>query len=118
MKAWFNQNKIMLISFAVVSILLIIITAIQINYIVQPHVLDELNNYMVTNEITASLTNYVIMVIINFIFFGVWALLFTFIMWKVFFPTKKTTQEAFQVDSLKFLFEIPSNLRKELKRNE
>lgn len=118
MKIWFKQNKIVLIAFSIVSIILFIMTAIQINYIVQPHVLEELNNYIETSEITPSLMKYVIMVLINFLLFGVWALLFIFIMWKVFFPTKKSIHEAFQIDSLSFLYKMPGNLKKELKRDE
>lgn len=118
MKKWFKHHKVVLITFAILSVFLFIITAIQINYIVQPHVLEELNNYIETNEITPPLMKYVVMVVINLITFGIWAILFVFIMWNVFFPTRKSMREAFQVDSLEFLYNMPSNLKKELKRDE
>lgn len=118
MKNWFLRNKIILISFVGVSIVLFIMTGLQINIIIQPEVLEELNQYIETKEITSSLRNYVLVAIVNLIIFAVWAILFLMIMWKIFFPTNKVMREAFQIDSFEFLFNMPSRIKKELKRDE
>lgn len=118
MKNWFKRQKVILISFFILSIILFLVTAIQINIITQPEVLEELSNYITTNEITSSLKKYVFVVVINMIVFAVWALLFLILMWRVFFPTKKAMRDAFSIDSFMFLYKMPGNLKKELKRDE
>ena len=118
MKKWFIRHRILLISFFIVSIILTIMVMIQINIITQPDVLQDLKKYIETNNITPSLKRYVFIFIVNLILLVVWAILFTFIIWMIFFPTKKSFRETFYIDSLEFLYKMPSNLKKELKRDE
>lgn len=118
MKKWFEKHKVILIIFLILSVALFIMTYIQISYILQPEVIEDLNNYIKTNELTPSLTKYVIMTIINLVIIAIWSLIFTYIIWKIIFPTKKTAKDAFQGDSIKFLLDLPSQMKKELKRNE
>jgi len=115
---WFKKYKIILISFAITSIVVFILTTIQISIITQPDVLMDLNTYMETNEISSSLKKYVFVVILNIVVFAIWAIMFLIIMWRVFFPTNKAMKEALQIDSFQFLYDMPRNLKKELKRDE
>lgn len=118
MKNWFVRNRFILISFVVITLIVLILTMIQVNLITQPQVLEDLNGYIETNEISSALKKYVVIAFITLFFFGVWGILFFIIMWRVLFPTNKTLREAFHFDGLEFLYRMPSNLKKELKRDE
>jgi ABC-type sulfate transport system permease component len=118
MKKWLEKQKYILVAFLIVTTLLVIMVTLQLHFITQPHMIEDLSNYIETNELSSSLINYAILAIINLIILGVWGTLFVIIMLKVLFPTKKSAKEAFQIDSLQFLYDMPKELRKELKRNE
>jgi|SRR5699024_1650867 len=116
MKKWFKRNKVLLIIFAILTVISLITVAIQISYIIQPHFIEDLNYYMETKEIKQSLIKHVIMTVVNIIILGAWTINLTVIIWLVFFPTKKTAKESFQLDSIKYLYNLPEQIKKELKQ--
>ena len=118
MKAWLKKNKLHLIILAALSLIFFFMTGFLISYISNPYVLEDLNQYIENNEISPALKKYVVLVVIDLLIFAVWAIFFLIIMWKVFFPNKKTVHEAFQMDTLGFLYGLPSSMKKELKRHE
>lgn len=118
MKNWFKRHKILLISFLSLSIILFLMIIIQVNIITKPDVLQDLNNYIETKDLTPALKKYVFMFFANLFLFAVWTILFMFIMWRIFFPTTNSLRDAFQIDSFQFLYNMPENIKKELKRDE
>lgn len=118
MKKWIEKQKNTLILFGITSVVLLVMTIIQLNYILQPSVIEDLNVYIETNEIAPSLMRHVVMTVINIFIFIIWLTLFSIILWKIIFPTKKSVNEAFQVDSIKYLYNLPNEIKKELKRDE
>lgn len=116
MKKWLNQNKTLLIIFGITTIILIALTYFQLNFIIQH--LPELQQYAETGEISKPLSKYGTLGIFNIIVFGIWALLMMVILWKAFFPTKESAKNAFHLNDMEFIFGLPSQLRRELKKDE
>lgn len=114
---WINRNKIILIIFAVASVLLFTVTWYELNLILKH--LPELKEYADTGVITDSLQLFGIIGIFNIIIFAVWVLLLIVLMWNTLFPSKEAAKNAFHVSDFEFLMSLPSNLRREMKkRNE
>jgi|SRR5699024_1955651 len=118
MKNWFNRNKYLFIIFGIVSIVLFGLMYVQISYILQPEVLEQLQVYSETGEISKSLAKYSMLAFVSLIVFGIWAILFVVIIFKVIFPTKKSVKDAFLYDNYKYLYNLPSEIRKGLKKYE
>lgn len=116
MKKWFNRNKTLLIIFSITTIILIIFTYFQLNFIIRH--LPELQQYAETGEISQPLSKYATLGIFNIVIFGIWALLMMAVLWKIFFPTKESAKNAFHVNDLEYILGLPSQLRRGLKKDE
>ncbi|MFP3721979.1 hypothetical protein SFC57_24050 [Niallia circulans] len=116
MKKWLNRNKTLLIIFSITTIILIVLTYFQLNFIIQH--LPELQQYAETGEISQSLSQYGTIGIFNLIVFGIWALLMILVLWKAFFPTKESAKNAFHLNDMEYIFGLPSRLKRELKKDE
>lgn len=118
MKKWFIKNKYLLIAFGIVSIVFFTLVYMAISYILQPEVFQQLENYIETGEITTSLTKYSMIAFISLIAFGIWAILFTVVLWKIIFPTRTSAKDAFLFDNYKYLYNMPREIMKGLKKYE
>lgn len=116
MKKWFDRNKILLLAFIITSIILVIFTYFQLNLILQH--LDELEVYAQTGEISEALNKFGTIGIFYVILFGIWAIMLLVILWKILFPSKESAKSAFHVNDLEFIIGLPSNIRRELKKDE
>lgn len=118
MKNWLEKNKIILIVFLAISFVFITLFYIQVSYIIKPENFQELERYIETGEITKTLFNYLVLTFINLITFIVWTITFIIVLWKVIFPTNKSVKEAFMYEQFKFLYQLPSKIRKGMKNYE
>lgn len=118
MKKWFVRNKYLLISFGITSVIFFTLVYIQLSYVLQPEVFQELENYIETGEITQPLVNYSVLALISLVFFGIWAVIFVILLWKIIFPTKKSVHDAFLFDNYKYLYNLPREIRKGLNKYE
>lgn len=118
MKKWLNTNKRIIIFFLILTMITFTLIYSQLNFISQPEMLQQLSNYVETGEITSSLSKYAILMLIGLLFFGIWAIVFTILIWKMFFPTKKSVKEAFLYDNYKFIYNLPKEIKKGLNKYE
>lgn len=116
MKKWFDRNKVLLITFGITTIILITLTYFQLNYILQH--LNELEEYAQTGVISKPLSKFGTIGIFNIITFGIWVLMLLIILWKMLFPSKESVKNAFHINDFEFIFGLPSNIRRELKKDE
>lgn len=72
--------------------------------------------YLQSNELKELLNKFGFFGVINLIIFGFWILFFLTILWKIYFPSTKAVKDAFCISEIEFIFKLPSQLRKELKK--
>lgn len=113
---WFTQNKKLLITFGVISLIAIVVTIIEVNFILSN--VNDLQTYATTGIISNKLKQISLLGFFNFAVIAIWTIIFAFILLKMIFPNRKTVKNAFFLDELNFLKDMPSQLRRGLDRNE
>lgn len=114
MKKWFKKNKVILIAFAILTLLLLIYSFFQLNAITKH--LPDLQIYVETGVISDSLYKVGISIGIYIIILSCWTILFTVIFLKMIFPTKQRLKDSFHYSEYEFLYNLPSRIRRELKK--
>lgn len=112
---WFRRNKTLLIIFVIFSILLAILTAIQTSVLLDN--LDDLKFYIETGSITKSMYTYATIACFNLLIGVFWAVLLAILLLKMLFPNKETVKNAFCLNELEFLVNMPYSMKKGLSRN-
>lgn len=116
MKKWFTKNKNLLTIFGVISFITFLITIIEINLIALNT--KDLEVYSTTGVISSELKTVALLGLVNVSILTLWCFIFAFIMIKMIFPNQKTVKDAFFINELNFLKDMPSLLRRGLDRNE
>lgn len=116
MKLWFTKNKKLLITFGVMSLITLIITLFEIHLIVSNA--EDLYEYSTSKTVTDGLKTVSVLGIFNMILLALWTFTFSFIFLKIIFPSKKVVHNALFIEELRFLKDMPSELRKGLDKNE
>lgn len=116
LKKWFRRNKTLLIMFGISSVLLTILTTIQMSVLLDN--LDDLKYYIETGIITKSMYTYAIIACFNLLIAVLWAALLAALLLKLLFPNKETVKNAFCLNELEFLINMPSSVRKGLSRKD
>lgn len=116
MKKWFTKNKKLLKIFGVISFITFLITIIEINLIALN--IEDLQVYSTTGVISSELKTVGILGLVNVSILTLWCFIFTFIIIKMIFPNQKTVKDAFFINELNFLKDLPSQLKRGLDRNE
>ncbi|AOM14426.1 hypothetical protein [Bacillus thuringiensis] len=114
MKLWFTKNKKLLITFGVMSLITLIITLFEIHLIVSNA--EDLYEYSTSKTVTDGLKTVSVLGIFNMILLALWTFIFIFL--KIIFPSKKVVHNALFIEELKFLKDMPSQLRRGLDKNE
>ncbi|MDY0855051.1 hypothetical protein SPE26_31280 [Bacillus thuringiensis] len=116
MKLWFNKNKKLLITFGVMSLITLIITLFEIHLIVSNA--EDLYEYSTSKTVTDSLKTVSVLGVFNMILLVLWTFTFIVIFLKIIFPSKKVVHNALFIEELKFLKDMPSQLKRGLDKNE
>ncbi|PFA84293.1 hypothetical protein [Bacillus cereus] len=116
MKLWFTKNKKLLITFGVMSLITLIITLFEIHLIVSNA--EDLYEYSTSKTVTDSLKTVSVLGVINMILLAIWTFTFIIIFLKIIFPSKKVVHNALFIDELRFLKDMPSQLKRGLDKNE
>lgn len=116
MKLWFNKNKKLLITFGVMSLITLIITLFEIHLIVSNA--EDLYEYSTSNTVTDGLKTVSVLGVFNMILLVLWTFTFILIFLKIIFPSKKVVHNALFIEELKFLKDMPSQLKRGLDKNE
>jgi hypothetical protein len=117
MKLWFNKNKKLLITFGgVMSLITLIITLFEIHLIVSNA--EDLYEYSTSKTVTDSLKTVSVLGVFNMILLVLWTFTFILIFLKIIFPSKKVVHNALFIEELKFLKDMPSQLKRGLDKNE
>ena len=114
MKKWVRKHKGLLIGFVIASVVVSFITAIQLHVLLDN--VADLQYYVQTGEVTASMYQYSIICFVNLIVAIIWIVLLFLLIWKVIFPNVTTVKNAFFLGELAFLIKMPASIRKELRR--
>jgi predicted membrane protein len=111
MKLWFNKNKKLLITFGVMSLITLIITTLfEIHLIVSNA--EDLYEYSTSKTVTDSLKTVSVLGVFNMILLVLWTFTFILIFLKIIFPSKKVVHNALFIEELKFLKDMPSQLKR------
>jgi len=116
LQKWFKHNKTLLIVFGVVSLIMVLITGIEINLILSST--NDLNVYATTGVISNELKKISTLGLFNGVVIVAWSIIFSIVLLKMIFPNSKTVKNAFFLDELIFLKNMPNQLKKGLDRNE
>ncbi|WP_336992562.1 hypothetical protein [Bacillus toyonensis] len=116
MKQWFTKNKKLLISFGVMSLITLIITLFEIHLIVSNA--EDLYEYSTSKTVTDGLKTVSVLGVFNMILLAVWTFTFILIFLKIIFPTRKVVHNTLFMEELRFLKDMPSELRRGLDKNE
>lgn len=116
MKLWITKNKKLLITFGVISLVTMITTLYEINLIVSNA--EDLYDYSTTKVVSDDLKTVSVLGVFNMILLALWTFTFIFIFLKIIFPSKKVVHNALFIEELRFLKDMPSELRKGLDKNE
>jgi len=114
LQKWLTKNKKYLIAFGVVSLITILITTIEVSLIISSA--NELQHYATTGDISNELKRVGLMGIFNVAVIATWTFCFVFILIKMIFPSQKTVKDAFLIDELNFLMDMPNQLKRGLDR--
>lgn len=116
MKKWIVKNKKLLKTFAVISLITLLITIIEINLIASN--INDLQVYSITGVISSDLKTVGLLGLVNVAIATLWTFIFAFIMLRMIFPNQKTVKDAFFINELNFLKDMPAQLKRGLDRNE
>ncbi|MEI3615375.1 hypothetical protein [Bacillus thuringiensis] len=116
MKLWLTKNKKLLITFGVISLITLIVTFLEIHLIVSNA--EDLYEYSTKNVVSDDLKTVGLLGVFNMMFLALWTFTFIFIFLKIIFPSKKVVHNALFIEELRFLKDMPSELRKGLDKNE
>lgn len=116
MKLWFTKNKKLLIKFGVMSLITLIITLFEIHLIVSNA--EDLYEYSTSKTVSDDLKTVSVLGVFNMILLALWTFTFIIIFLKIIFPSKKVVHNALFIEELRFLKDMPSELRKGLDKNE
>ncbi|HDR8449227.1 TPA: hypothetical protein RMI67_006455 [Bacillus cereus] len=116
MKLWFTKNKKLLITFGVMSLITLIITLFEIHLIVSNA--EDLYEYSTSKTVSDDLKTVSVLGVFNMILLALWTFTFIIIFLKIIFPSKKVVHNALFIEELRFLKDMPSELRKGLDKNE
>lgn len=116
MKLWITKNKQLLITFGVISLVTLITTLFEINLIVSNA--EDLYEYSTNKVVSDDLKIVSVLGVFNMIFIALWTFTFIFIFLKIIFPSKKVVHNTLFIEELRFLRNMPSELRKGLDKNE
>ncbi|MGQ4288907.1 hypothetical protein ACS4JF_31035 [Bacillus thuringiensis] len=116
MKLWFTKNKKLLITFGVMSLITLIITLFEIHLIVSNA--EDLYEYSTSKTVSDDLKAVSVLGVFNMILLALWTFTFIIIFLKIIFPSKKVVHNALFIEELRFLKDMPSELRKGLDKNE
>lgn len=116
MKLWITKNKKLLITFGVISLITLITTLFEINLIVSNA--EDLYEYSTTKVVSDDLKTVSVLGVFNMILLAFWTFTFIFIFLKIIFPNKKVVHNALFIGELRFLKDMPGELRKGLDKNE
>ncbi|WP_186672960.1 hypothetical protein [Sporosarcina sp. BP05] len=111
-RKWLVENKILLITFCVTSVITFITTLIEVKFILSN--LEDLDHYATTGIISDGLKNVALLGLFDLVLMGFWMLLLLLILWKVIFPSSGTVKNAFFANDLNFLMDMPSRVRREI----
>lgn len=114
MKRWYLKNKGLLIFFGFTTLIVFLITLLEVELILSN--VSELETYATTNVMSDSLKTVGLVGLLNVAGLTVWTFLFMFIILKIIFPDKRTMRNALFLDELRFLKDMPGELRKGLDR--
>jgi len=115
MKLWVFKNKKLLITFCVISLMAFLLTVIEINLIVANA--NDLQEYATKNVVSGDLKTVSLLGLFDIILLTLWTITFMFILLKIIFPNKKAMHNALFIGELKFLKDMPSELRKGLDKH-
>ncbi|MED3090368.1 hypothetical protein [Bacillus toyonensis] len=116
MKLWITKNKKLLITFGVISLITLIVTFLEIHLIVSNA--EDLYEYSTKNVVSDDLQTVGLLGVFNMMLLALWTFTFIFIFLKIIFPSKKVVHNALFIEELRFLKDMPSELRKGLDKNE
>ncbi|MBG9585480.1 hypothetical protein ABE42_41365 [Bacillus thuringiensis] len=116
MKLWVTKNKKLLITFGVMSLITLIITLFEIHLIVGNA--EDLYEYSTSRTVTDGLKTVSVLGVFNMILLVLWTFTFILIFLKIIFPSKKVVHNALFIEELKFLKDMPSQLKRGLDKNE
>ncbi|GAB0171756.1 hypothetical protein LSPCS325_51930 [Lysinibacillus sp. CTST325] len=116
LQKWITHNKKLLMIFGVISLIAVVITVIELSLILSST--NDLQIYATTGVISNELKRIGLLGLSNIVVIALWAIIFTFILLKMIFPNRKTVKNAFFLDELSFLKDMPNQLKKGLDRNE
>lgn len=119
-KNWVKQNKILLITFAIATVILIFTT-----YFISISIVQNISELQIQTEtitdtelISEQLGKFGTIGIIGLLTFGIWIILMLMVAWKVIFPSKESAKQAFCINELEFLMKLPSQIRREMDKYE
>ncbi|MED2752079.1 hypothetical protein P4278_32170 [Bacillus thuringiensis] len=116
MKLWITKNKKLLITFGVISLITLIVTFLEIHLIVSNA--EDLYEYSTKNVASDDLKTVGLLGVFNMMLLALWTFTFIFIFLKIIFPSKKVIHNALFIEELRFLKDMPSELKKGLDKNE
>lgn len=116
MTLWITKNKKLLITFGVISLVTLITTMFEIHLIASNA--EDLYEYSTKKVISDDLKTVSVLGVFNMILLALWTFTFIFIFLKIIFPSKKVVHNALFIEELRFLKDMPSELRKGLDKNE
>lgn len=79
---------------------------------------SDLQVYSETGVISSELKTVALLGLLNIAIATVWSFVLIYIMLNIIFPNKKTVKDAFFIDELNFLKNMPAQLKRGLDRNE
>ena len=98
------------------SLITLIITLFEIHLIVSNA--EDLYQYSTSKTVTDGLKTVSVLGVFNMILLALWTFTFILIFLKVIFPSKKAINNALFIEELKFLKDMPSQLKRGLDKNE
>jgi len=113
---WIAKNKKLLIVFGIISLITMVLTTLEISLIISST--NDLESYVTTGNISNELRNVGLLGLLNVALIAAWTICFSIILICMIFPSQKTVNDAFLIDELNFLKNIPNQLKRGLEGNE
>lgn len=98
------------------SLITLIITLFEIHLIVSNA--EDLYEYSTSKTVTDGLKTVSVLGVFNMILLVLWTFTFILIFLKIIFPSKKVVHNALFIEELKFLKDMPNQLKRGLDKNE
>ncbi|PEQ04861.1 hypothetical protein [Bacillus toyonensis] len=115
MRLWLTKNRRLFIIFGIISLLTLIITLYEMHLIMSN--VNDLQAYATNNVVSDNLKTISLLGLFDITLFTAWICMFIFIFLKMVFPSKQILHQTLFIGDLKFLKNIPNELRKGFNKN-